>query len=57
MDLVARDMEGKLIAINDPRLFPIWERAEKLDIPVAFHTGDPVAFFKPWDPKMNAGRN
>ncbi len=50
LGLVARDSEGKLIAIDDPRLFPIWERAEKLRIPVAFHTGDPVAFFKPWDP-------
>jgi len=50
LGLNARDHEGKLIAIDDPRLFPIWERAEKLGIPVAFHTGDPVAFFKPWAP-------
>jgi predicted TIM-barrel fold metal-dependent hydrolase len=49
LGLVARDYEKKLIAIDDPRLFPIWERAEKMGIPVAFHTGDPVAFFKPWD--------
>jgi len=51
LGLTARDTEGKLIASNDPRLFPVWERAEKLGIPVAFHTGDPVAFFKPWDPQ------
>lgn len=50
LGLEARDNEGKLIAIDDPRLFPIWERAEKLNIPVAFHTGDPVAFFQPWEP-------
>ena len=50
LGLTARDQEGKLIAIDDPRLFPIWERAGKLGIPVAFHTGDPVAFFKPWEP-------
>jgi predicted TIM-barrel fold metal-dependent hydrolase len=50
LGLMARDFEGKLIAIDDPRLFPIWERAEKLNIPVAFHTGDPVAFFEPWNP-------
>jgi predicted TIM-barrel fold metal-dependent hydrolase len=49
LGLVARDFEGKLIAIDDPRLFPIWERAEKLNIPLAFHTGDPVAFFEPWN--------
>jgi predicted TIM-barrel fold metal-dependent hydrolase len=50
LGLEARDTEGKLIPIDDPRLFPIWERAEKLGIPVAFHTGDPVAFFEPWEP-------
>lgn len=50
LGLFARDYEGKLIAIDDPRLFPIWERAEKLGIPVAFHSGDPVAFFEPWGP-------
>ena len=50
LGLTARDKEGKLIPIDDPRLFPIWERAGKLGIPVAFHTGDPVAFFKPWEP-------
>jgi predicted TIM-barrel fold metal-dependent hydrolase len=50
LGLVARDMEGKLIPIDDPRLFPIWEKAEKLGIPVAFHTADPVAFFEPWTP-------
>jgi predicted TIM-barrel fold metal-dependent hydrolase len=49
LGLEARDHDGKLIAIDDPRLFPIWERAEKLGIPVAFHTGDPVAFFEPWN--------
>lgn len=50
LGLYARDYEGKLIAIDDPRLFPVWERAEKLGITVAFHTGDPVAFFQPWEP-------
>jgi hypothetical protein len=49
LGLEAKDHDGKLIAIDDPRLFPIWERAEKLGIPVAFHTGDPVAFFQPWE--------
>jgi predicted TIM-barrel fold metal-dependent hydrolase len=50
LGLYAKDHEGRLIAIDDPRLFPVWERAEKLGIPVAFHTGDPVAFFQPWEP-------
>jgi hypothetical protein len=50
LGLFAKDYDGKLIAIDDPRLFPVWERAEKLNIPVAFHVGDPVAFFQPWNP-------
>ena len=50
LGLKARDNEGRLITIDDPRLFPIWERAGKLGLPVAFHTGDPVAFFQPWEP-------
>ena len=50
LGLNARDHEGRLLAIDDPRLFPIWERAGKLGITVAFHTGDPVAFFQPWEP-------
>ena len=32
LGLEAKDHEGKLIAIDDPRLFPIWERAEKLEV-------------------------
>lgn len=51
LGLNARDTEGRLIAIDDPRLFPIWERAGKLGISVAFHVGDPVAFFQPWEPE------
>jgi len=50
LGLVARDKDNNLMAIDDPRLFPVWEKAEKLGIPVAFHTGDPVAFFQPWEP-------
>jgi predicted TIM-barrel fold metal-dependent hydrolase len=49
LGLEAKDREGKLIPIDDSRLFPIWERAERMGIPVAFHTGDPVAFFEPWN--------
>ncbi len=50
LGLTVRDREGRLLAIDDPRLFPIWERAEKLGTIVAFHTTDPVAFFAPWNP-------
>ena len=51
LGLNAKDTEGRLITIDDPRLFPIWERAGKLGISVAFHVGDPVAFFQPWEPE------
>jgi len=38
-----------LIKIDDPRLDPIWEECGRLGIPVAIHTSDPEAFFKPID--------
>jgi uncharacterized protein len=44
-----RDKQGKLIAVDDPRLDAIWEECGKLGIPVAIHTSDPEAFFTPVD--------
>jgi hypothetical protein len=44
-----RDKSGKLVAIDDPRLDPIWEECGRLGIPVAIHTSDPEAFFTPLD--------
>jgi predicted TIM-barrel fold metal-dependent hydrolase len=43
--------DGKMIAVDDPRLFPIWKRAGDLGIPVLIHTSDPVGFFLPVDEK------
>lgn len=51
LGLTVKDPEGNLVSINDERLYPIWERAEKLGCIIAFHTVDPVAFFKPWNDK------
>jgi hypothetical protein len=45
------DKDGKMISVDDERLFPIWERAGELDVPVLIHISDPVAFFQPSDPK------
>ena len=45
LGLYARHKDGKLVAVDDPRLDPIWAEAGKLKIPVAIHTGDPEAFF------------
>ena len=49
LGLGVKDKSGKLIAVDDPRLDAIWEECGKLGIPVAIHTSDPEAFFKPTD--------
>ncbi len=47
-----RTRDGNLLAVDDPRLDPIWQTAGKLGLPVLIHTGDPEAFFREPD-----GRN
>jgi predicted TIM-barrel fold metal-dependent hydrolase len=42
-----RDSEGNLIQCDDPRLFPIWEEAGRLKMPVLIHQADPAGFFEP----------
>jgi predicted TIM-barrel fold metal-dependent hydrolase len=49
LGLGVRDKTGKFIAIDDPRLDPVWEECGRLGIPVAIHTSDPEAFFTPVD--------
>ncbi len=49
LGLNVTDGSGRLVAIDDPRLDPIWARAGALGIPVAIHTSDPDAFFLPVD--------
>lgn len=49
LGLGVRDKTGKLIAVDDPRLDPVWEECGRLGIPVSIHTGDPEAFFHPTD--------
>jgi predicted TIM-barrel fold metal-dependent hydrolase len=49
LGLGVRDKSGKLIAVDDPRLDPVWEECGRLGIPVFIHTGDPEAFFHPID--------
>jgi len=44
-----RDAGGDLIAVDDPRLDPLWAKAGELGVPVLIHTADPVAFFQPLD--------
>lgn len=40
---------GELVKIDDPRFDPMWEACADLQLPVAIHVSDPVAFFKPTD--------
>jgi len=47
--LQIRDKSGKLVAVDDPRLDPVWEECGRLGIPVAIHVSDPEAFFHPVD--------
>jgi len=49
LGLTVKDRDGSLLRIDDPRLFPVWQRAEKLKIVVSFHSTDPKAFFEPWN--------
>ena len=49
LGLRARDSRGDLVAIDDPRLDPLWNAAAELDLPVVIHIADPIAFFEPLD--------
>jgi predicted TIM-barrel fold metal-dependent hydrolase len=40
---------GPLVKVDDPRFDPMWEACAALDLPVAIHVSDPVAFFLPVD--------
>jgi predicted TIM-barrel fold metal-dependent hydrolase len=40
------DASGALIPVDAAELDPLFERAGELDMPVAIHTGDPIAFWR-----------
>ena len=40
---------GALVKIDDPRFDSMWEAAGALNMPVAIHVSDPLAFFTPVD--------
>lgn len=40
---------GALVKIDDPRFDPMWDACGQLNMPVAIHISDPVAFFTPTD--------
>jgi predicted TIM-barrel fold metal-dependent hydrolase len=45
-----RKADGTLLAIDDPGLDPLFEKAGALGMPVFIHTGDPRAFWQPVTP-------
>ena len=42
-------ISGTLVKIDDHRFDPMWDACGQLNIPVAIHVSDPVAFFTPTD--------
>lgn len=49
LGLTSKDSKGNRIAINDPRLDPIWEACGNNKMPVLIHSGEPVSFWEPKD--------
>lgn len=49
LGLRARDPDGRLVAVDDARLDPLWATAGELGVPVTIHVADPIAFFDPLD--------
>ncbi|MCE9599250.1 MAG: amidohydrolase family protein [Spirochaetia bacterium] len=45
--LIEKTPDGKLLAMDDPRLDPVWDVCAKYKLLVAIHTADPPAFFRP----------
>jgi len=44
-----KDVDGNRIAVDDPRLDPIWKKCGELGIPVLIHSADPKSFWDPMD--------
>ncbi|MGE0639409.1 MAG: amidohydrolase family protein [Thermoanaerobaculia bacterium] len=44
-----KDVAGRRIPVDDPRLAPIWEACARLGVPVLIHTADPAPFWQPID--------
>jgi len=49
LGLTDKDQKGNRIAINDPRLDPIWKACGDQNIPVLIHSGEPSSFWHPKD--------
>ena len=49
LGMTYRDTDGNRIAVDDPRLAPLWDKAGDLGIPVLIHSADPAEFWQPHD--------
>lgn len=49
LGLKSKDVSGKVIPVDDPRIDPLWAKAEELGVPVLWHMGDPAPMFQPVD--------
>ncbi len=46
-----RDVNGKIVTVDDPRIDPVWSKCGELGIPVLIHSADPKPFWDPHDEK------
>ncbi|HUF07748.1 MAG TPA: amidohydrolase family protein [Rhodothermales bacterium] len=49
LGMFLRDADGAIVAADDPRLDPIWQKCADLGIPVLIHVGEPSPFFETQD--------
>jgi predicted TIM-barrel fold metal-dependent hydrolase len=49
LGLRVKEASGRLVAVDDSRLDPIWAKCGELGIPVVIHVSDPKAFFEPFN--------
>jgi predicted TIM-barrel fold metal-dependent hydrolase len=45
----AKDRDGNVLRVDDPRLDPVWAKCGELGIPVLIHTADPKQFWEDAD--------
>jgi predicted TIM-barrel fold metal-dependent hydrolase len=49
LGLSVTDAAGVRVAVDDPRIDPVWAKCGELGVPVLIHAGDPAPFWQPWD--------
>ncbi|GAB4416222.1 MAG: amidohydrolase family protein [Bacteroidia bacterium] len=49
LGMSVKDSRGERVAVDDPRLDPVWAKCGELGIPVLIHTADPFQFWQPRD--------